>query len=130
MHAQPQVRPLDGVHDARPATGAAPAALNPFHRRLVLMAGLGWMFDAMDLGLVSFVLAGLARDWGLRPSDRLFGLPWLPLTGLVLSAGFLGMVAGALIAGTLADRFGRKRVFEATLLIYSAATGLAALVPG
>jgi putative MFS transporter len=40
------------------------------------------------------------------------------------------MFVGAALAGTLADRLGRKTVFQATVIIYSVATGLAALVPG
>ena len=75
------------------------------------------MFDAMDVGLISFVLAALVGEWKLHPSQA----------GLISSAGFLGMFAGALVAGLLADRFGRKPLFQGTLLIYSIATGLCAL---
>jgi putative MFS transporter len=91
--------------------------LGRFHRHLLLASGLGWMFDAMDVGLVSFVLAALISEWKLRPSQ----------VGLISSAGFLGMFAGALVAGLLADRFGRKPLFQCTLVIYSIATGLCAL---
>ncbi len=88
-----------------------------FHRRLLLASGLGWMFDAMDVGLVSFVLAALVGEWKLHPSQ----------VGFIASAGFLGMFAGALIAGLLADRLGRKPLFQSTLLVYSVGTGLCAL---
>ena len=88
-----------------------------FTRRLLFASGFGWMFDAMDVGLISFVLAALVGEWKLHPSQA----------GLISSAGFLGMFAGALVAGLLADRFGRKPLFQGTLLIYSIATGLCAL---
>ena len=35
----------------------------PQHRRLLLGSGVGWALDAMDVGLVSFVLAQLAQVW-------------------------------------------------------------------
>jgi len=75
------------------------------------------MFDAMDVGLISFVLAALVGEWKLHPSQ----------VGFISSAGFLGMFAGALTAGLLADRVGRKPVFQSTLVIYSIGTGLCAL---
>lgn len=104
--------------------------LTPFHRRLVFTVGLGWMFDALDLGLISFVLVGLARDWGLGIADTFAGVRWLPASGLILSAGLLGMAVGGSLGGILADRYGRRPIFQATLLLYSLATGLCALVPG
>ena len=30
-----------------------------FHYRLLIMIGLGWIFDAMDTGLISFIMAKL-----------------------------------------------------------------------
>jgi putative MFS transporter len=75
------------------------------------------MFDAMDVGLISFVLAALVGEWKLHPSQ----------VGFISSAGFLGMFVGALGAGLLADRFGRKPLFQSTLIIYSIATGLCSL---
>jgi putative MFS transporter len=88
-----------------------------FHRRLLVASGLGWMFDAMDVLLIGFVLAVLGEEWKLSPADR----------GNVLSLGFAGMFVGAAAAGYLADRFGRKLVFQSTLVVYSIATGLCAL---
>jgi len=35
--------------------------------KLLLVAGTGWLFDAMDVGLLSFILAALKQDWGLSP---------------------------------------------------------------
>jgi putative MFS transporter len=75
------------------------------------------MFDAMDVGLVGFVLVGIGRDWGLERTQL----------GLIASAGFLGMFLGALVAGRLADRYGRRPLFMATLLTYSIATLLSGL---
>lgn len=89
----------------------------PQHRRLVLGSGTGWALDAMDVGLISFVMAALAGQWDL---DRTT-LSWIG------SIGFVGMALGASLGGLLADRVGRRQVFALTLLVYGLATGAAAL---
>jgi putative MFS transporter len=87
------------------------------HGRLVVGSGLGWALDAMDVGLISFVMAALAVQWQLSPTE----LSWIG------SIGFAGMALGATLGGLLADRFGRRQVFAVTLLIFGVATGAAAL---
>ena len=36
--------------------------IGKFHYTLLWVIGLGWMFDAMDTGLISFILAKMAED--------------------------------------------------------------------
>ncbi|MBR4151524.1 MAG: MFS transporter [Selenomonadaceae bacterium] len=71
----------------------------------------------MDTGLISFVLPLLAKEWGLTPEQ----------VGWIGSVGLIGMALGAVLAGTIADKFGRKNVFAATVILYSVATGLCAV---
>ncbi|MFS0780361.1 MFS transporter [Bacillus sp. 1P06AnD] len=85
--------------------------------KLLGIAGLGWMFDAMDVGILSFVLAAMAEDWGLTSSQ----------IGLAGSINSIGMMAGAFLFGLMADRKGRKFVFILTLLLFSIGSGLSAL---
>jgi putative MFS transporter len=87
------------------------------HGRLVVGSGLGWALDAMDVGLISFVMAALAVQWSLTPTE----LSW------IASIGFVGMALGATLGGLLADRIGRRQVFAVTLLVFGLATGAAAL---
>jgi putative MFS transporter len=87
------------------------------HRRLLVGSGVGWALDAMDVGLVSFILAQLAVTWSATPAE----LSW------IASAGFIGMAIGAGLGGLLADRIGRRSVFAITLLVYGLATGASAL---
>ena len=87
------------------------------HRRLLVGSGIGWALDALDVGIVSFVIAQLAVVWS---SDR-------GALAFVASAGFAGMAIGAALGGTLSDRLGRKTVFALTLLVYGLATGVSAL---
>lgn len=90
------------------------------HRKLLLGSGVGWALDAMDVGLISFVMAALAVHWSLTPTE----LSWIG------SIGFVGMALGAALGGLLADKIGRRQVFAATLLVYGIATGAAALSTG
>jgi putative MFS transporter len=87
------------------------------HGRLVVGSGVGWALDAMDVGLISFVMAALAVQWSLTPTEL----------SLVGSIGFVGMALGATLGGLLADRYGRRQVFALTLLVFGLATGAAAL---
>jgi putative MFS transporter len=87
------------------------------HSKLLGGSGIGWALDAMDVGLISFVIAQLTVVWNVESSE----LSW------VASAGFLGMAIGASVGGLLADRLGRRQVFALTLLIYGVATGVSAL---
>ena len=88
-----------------------------FHYKLLVVTGLGWLFDSMDTGLISFVLPVLAKEWGLSPEQ----------VGWIGSVGLIGMALGAVLAGTIADKFGRKNVFAATVILYSVSTGLCAI---
>ncbi|HEU0016660.1 MAG TPA: MFS transporter [Longimicrobium sp.] len=90
------------------------------HRRLVVVSGLGWAMDAMDVGLISFVMVAVGAQWDLSRLE----LSW------IASIGFVGMAVGASLGGTLADRVGRRFVFAATLLVYGLATGAAAFAWG
>ena len=87
------------------------------HKKLLLGSGLGWALDAMDVGLVSFVIASLAVDWHLDKT----------VTSWIASVGFIGMAIGATFGGLLADRYGRRSIFSVTLLVYGIATGASAL---
>ncbi|WP_454112431.1 MFS transporter [Microbacterium aurum] len=113
----------DAATAAPDASVAARLDALPFTRRhlkVLTGSGLGWALDAMDVGLVSFVLTALIAQWSLTGEQA----SW------IASAGFVGMAVGASLGGLLADRFGRRSVFALTLLIYGLATGASALAGG
>ena len=85
--------------------------------KLLGIAGLAWMFDAMDVGILSFVIAALAIEWNLSPEQM----------GWIGSVNSIGMAVGALVFGVFADKVGRKKIFMITLLLFSIASGLSAL---
>lgn len=72
---------------------------NRFHYKLLLIAGIGWAFDAMDTGIISFIMPLLTKEWHLTGTE----------IGMLGSVGLLGMAIGAVLAGALADHIGRKK---------------------
>lgn len=88
--------------------------LTPMLKKILLLTGIGWMFDAMDQGMVSGVMAAIGADWGLTTGQ----------IGLLGSSGMLGMILGAAISGMAADKWGRRNVVMYTLIIYGISSGL------
>ncbi len=95
-------------------------AWNKFHRNISVALGLGWGMDAFEVTLIGSILGVLGPLWHLD--------------GFVLSAilgsWFAGIMLGALGFGLLADWFGRRTVFLASLIIYGIATFATAFTPG
>ena len=79
------------------------------HTKLLVGSGVGWALDAMDVGLIAFVMAALAQEWQLDKTTL----------SVIASIGFVGMAIGATLGGLLADRIGRRQV---CLLYTSSAT--------
>lgn len=84
--------------------------------KLLGVAGTGWMFDAMDVGILSFVIAAIGIEWGLDPTQK----------GWIASVNSIGMAVGAIFFGILADKIGRKKIFMWTLVLFSVCSGLSA----
>ncbi|MGO1543457.1 MAG: MFS transporter [Gulosibacter sp.] len=73
--------------------------------------------DGMDVTIVSHIFPSLMKEWGIEIGGGI---------ALVVSGGFIAMGIGALVAGRLADRFGRKLVFVAVTSLFAIATALGA----
>jgi len=89
-----------------------------FHRRLLLIGGLGYTFDAMDAAVIAFVLPVLRTAWELSSVQ----------IGVLASANFIGFFFGALAAGSLGDLIGRRKVMMSALAVYCIASFFSALV--
>lgn len=88
--------------------------------RVFLIIGTAWLFDAMDVGLLSFIMSIVHKEWALTNSQ----------TGLISSISTVGMVCGGFYFGHLADRIGRKNTLIATLLTFSIGNLVLAGSPG
>ena len=87
----------------------------PMLRKVFFITGIAWMFDAMNQGMVSGVMAAIGEDWALTTGQL----------GLLGSIGMLGMALGATLSGIAADRVGRKTLIVSNLVIFGVASGLA-----
>lgn len=88
-----------------------------FHYKLLVIHGMGWLFDSMDILLLSYIIAAIISE----------GFAGRVAAGLIASSNNFGLFVGALTSGLMADLLGRKRVFQITLLIYSICSALSAL---
>ena len=80
-----------------------------FQKKLMVVCGLGWAADAMEVLLISFALPAIGQEWNLTNAQK----------GLLGTAIFLGMLAGAWVWGRLSDLVGRKIGFVSTVAINS-----------
>ena len=92
----------------------------PSHTRLIIGIGIAWLFDAMDVGMLSFVIAALHKEWQLSTVKM----------GWIGSVSSIGMAVGAILFGMMADRFGRKAILILTLLVFSIGSGISAFATG
>ena len=81
-------------------------------RRVVIAAALGWMLDAFDVMLYSIVLTTLMRAFSMSRTTA----------GLLNALTLIASALGGLLFGVLADRFGRRRMLSASILVYSVFT--------
>ncbi|MEU6129564.1 MFS transporter [Saccharopolyspora sp. NPDC047091] len=89
------------------------------HRTWMVLLGALFIADLADLNVLSYAAPAIREQWGLSVQQ----------IGHLTSLSFLGMFAGALAGGRLADRFGRRRVVIGATLFYAAASLLCALAP-
>ncbi|MFI5607752.1 MFS transporter [Amycolatopsis sp. NPDC051903] len=93
--------------------------LSRFHYKLLFAGGLGYTFDAMDGAIVAFILPSVTKEWGLSSGA----------TGILGSSLLIGFLFGALGAGILGDKIGRRKVMISALVLYSIASLVAAAAP-
>lgn len=72
--------------------------------------------DGYDTAAIGFIAPSLAQEWGIARSEL----------GAVMSAALAGLSLGAIFAGPIADRIGRKTVLVAAVVAFGAWTLAAA----
>ncbi len=89
------------------------------HTRIAIALGIGWMLDAFEVQIIGSVIPGIQEEFRLDSTQSvLINVVW-----------FGGIALGAIGFGYLADRVGRKRLFIATLILYSVAAIATATAP-
>jgi putative MFS transporter len=113
--APTRVRQRLGVEEVLRAGG-----FTRFHRKAVLVTGAAWTFVAMEILLVGFTVPVFTSLWGLSGS----------YAGWIAASALGGSLFGSVVLGRLADRIGRRRIFQASILWYAVFTALTALAWG
>ena len=85
-------------------------------RKLFGVIASAWLVDQIDVALLTFLLGSIVVEFGSTPAQ----------TGLLAATTFAGQFVDNIVAGTASDRYGRKTVFQATMVVWGAASLLAA----
>lgn len=88
------------------------AKFSKFHFRVVAWCLLIILFDGYDLAINGVVLPLLMDEWGLSAMQA----------GMLASTALAGMMFGAMLFGSLADKIGRKKVIMICIILFSGLT--------
>ena len=93
--------------------------ISSFHRRVMMLIGIGMFFDGFDIYIAATVLGSTLHS----------GFSTLPQNALFVSATFVGMMIGSFMTGFLGDKMGRRFTYQFNLLLFGGASILAAFAP-
>ncbi|PLP98150.1 MFS transporter [Cupriavidus pauculus] len=93
------------------------ARFNRFHAGLLFWCAIIIIFDGYDLAVVGIALPSIMKDMGVDATRA----------GLMVSAALFGMMFGAVIMGTIADRIGRPKAIAICIGLFSVFTAAAGM---
>lgn len=85
--------------------------LTPMERKGFYGAFLGHAVDVFDFMIYSFLISTLLTQWDMSKSEA----------GAIVTYTLVSSLVGAIVAGMLADRYGRVRVLRWTIVLFAAA---------
>lgn len=88
--------------------------ISPLQVRVFVLCGLVGVLDGNDTSAIGVGASSLATALHVAPSAM----------GWAISGSFWGAAVGALLLGSLCDRFGRKKVLAFSVLLFGAFTCL------
>ncbi|TXN70489.1 MFS transporter [Methylobacterium sp. WL6] len=90
--------------------------MSGYQRKVFAIIASAWLVDQVDVALLTFLLGSIVVAFGLTPTEA----------GQLAAMTFAGQLVGNVIAGTASDKFGRKTVFQVTMLVWGFASLAAA----
>jgi MFS transporter, putative metabolite:H+ symporter len=91
--------------------------ISAWYARILATVAAAHFFDAFDSLTIAFILPVLVGLWKITPGE----------IGLLISGGFAGQLLGAITLGWAAEKYGRQRVLQFSLLIMAAFAAACAL---
>ncbi len=93
--------------------------ISSFHRRILVLIGIGMFFDGFDVYVAATVLGATLKS----------GFSTLGQNAQFVSVTFLGMMLGSFLTGFLGDRHGRRFTYQANLVVFGLASLASAFAP-
>jgi putative MFS transporter len=75
---------------------------------LRVIVGIATFFDAYTVLAIAFAMPQLVSEWKLAPAE----------VGMIISAGYIGQLFGAVLFGSLAEKFGRLKILFVTIVLF------------
>ncbi|MFK4446809.1 MFS family permease [Caballeronia udeis] len=89
------------------------------HKTIILLILIGCLFDSFEQNSIGLIAPMLRTHWGLTATD----------IGLLNTVTFAAAALGRLVSGYVADRFGRRMMLTADLLLFTLGAVICASAP-
>lgn len=100
--------PFNAVGNAQLVARLERLPVTPRLMLLRVIVGIATFFDGYTVLAIAFALPQLASEWSLTPAE----------VGMIIAAGYVGQLFGAVLFGSLAEKFGRLKILFITIVLF------------
>lgn len=108
---------MTAASQARPPAPARPPRKTPDYRVISLILACAIFMEQLDATVLATALPAMARDFGASA----------PAMSIAMTSYLLALAIGIPASGAMADRFGARRVFSASIVVFVAGSVLCSL---